>query len=83
MLSYVGSDTNRELVKVIHFVSCQGTIIPPIVNFPGKVHQEYRYTGARLKNNCLIVVFNNEYTYDYLALRWLTHVEKFTYPKDL
>jgi hypothetical protein len=51
---HLGSSTNRELVTVIEAISSGGSIIPPMVILPGKVHQEHWFTKMGLEDNCLV-----------------------------
>lgn len=37
---YLASSSNRELVTVIKCVALNGSVLPPMVILPGKVHQD-------------------------------------------
>ncbi len=80
--SYLGSSTNCELITVIEAVSGGGQVIPPMAILPGKVHQAHWYTKTKLEDNYSIAVSDSGYTNDHLGLRWLSHFEKFSTPKE-
>jgi hypothetical protein len=77
----LASITNKDYVNFGECVAEDGSVLPPFIVLPGKLHMEDWYKNTNVDSDYSVAVSEYGYMNEHLTLDWLDHFHRHTLPR--